>query len=168
MIPGGNTPPTAPAAQQYKSDLSLLAMGGTVTDGIVYFRATVTDPDNDTVKLQVEVRPVGTAFTGAMTHESALVSSGSTASVQASGLSGDYRWQARTVDALGGASAWVPFGGTPDFTAGASGGGGGGGGSNTREGENGDNSCNGSVPGRRMWLIALLGVLFMSLIRRRA
>lgn len=168
MIPGGNTPPTAPAAQQYKSDLSLLATGGTVTDGIVYFQSAVADPDGDNVKLQIELRPIGSSFTGTMTHESALVSSGSTASVQASGLSGDYHWQARTVDALGGASAWVPFGGNPDFTAGSSGGGGGGP-TSGREGENGDqNPCQSSVPGRRAWLFALLGILIASLLRRRA
>jgi hypothetical protein len=118
-------PPDAPTGLgQFKADGSTsIAVGGTTTETSVVLKATLTDPGADTVKLQVEVRPVGTAFTNASTHESALLASGAVAAVAVNGLSvpNGYHWQARAVNGAGASSAWVSFGGgnpesSPDFS----------------------------------------------------
>lgn len=118
-------PPDAPAGLgQFKADGSTaIAIGGTTTETTVVLKATLTDPSADTVKLQVEVRPVGTAFTNVATGESSLIASGNVASVTVNGLSAPngYHWQARAVNSAGAASAWVAFGNgnpesSPDFS----------------------------------------------------
>ncbi len=123
-MPAGNAPPASPASiGQFRSDnVTPLVLGANVTDGTVVVKATSTDPDANPVKLQVEMRPAATAFSGVMTHESIFGMSGSPASVQITGLSGAYHWQVRAVDSIGAASAWVANGGSPDFTANAAGG----------------------------------------------
>lgn len=86
-------------------------------------QATLADADaGQSLKLQVEIQPSGTAFTSLPGFESPFVSPG-VASVTAAGLApGGYRWQCRTVDAAGAASAWVAFGSGPaDFTIAAAG-----------------------------------------------
>jgi hypothetical protein len=72
------------------------------------------------VKLEIELRETGEAFTGTATPEtiSELVASGSQVIITRYGLvSGDYHWQARAVDEHGLASEWVEFGtgGNTDF-----------------------------------------------------
>ncbi len=86
------------------------------------FRATVSDPDGDSLRLELELRPVGQAFIGTPTGSSVKVASGTLTSVS-SGLLQDgigYHWQARTVDERGFTSQWIAFGGNnesdPDFT----------------------------------------------------
>ena len=116
------TPPDAPTSLgQYEHNNQAIAPGGTTTQFTVTFKATVSDPDGDQVLLQVEVQPLGTAFTGTATASSSLGTGGGQqqASVSVSSLvSGtDYHWQVRAVDQAGQNSAWVPFSttGTPDF-----------------------------------------------------
>ena len=79
-------------------------------------KATVTDPDpGDSLRLQVEVQLVGTAFTDAPTATGLAVASGSVAQVPVAPLAdGSYHWQARVIDADGNTSAWVSFGGNPE------------------------------------------------------
>ena len=93
-----------------------------------------------------------------MTSESLFVASGSQASVQATGLAGSYHWQARTVDSVGAPSAWVPRGGSPDFTANA---GAGVPTLDTRDNPNGD--CSGSAAGAGLPVL-LAGFAALSLI----
>lgn len=115
QLSGANNPPNNPASlQQYKSDgTTVIAVGAQTTETTVILKGTVSDPDVNNVKLQVEVRPTGTAFSNTFTHESALVASGNTASVTVSGLiSGTtYHWQSRAVDSAAAASSWVVFNG---------------------------------------------------------
>ena len=111
-----NNPPNNPASlQQYKSDgITVIAVGAQTTETTVVLKGTVSDPDVNNVKLQVEVRATGTAFSNVSTHESGLVASGGTASVTVSGLTSGttYHWQARTMDSVGAPSAaWVIFNG---------------------------------------------------------
>jgi hypothetical protein len=116
-----NAVPSAPAdLAQFKSNgATTIATGGATNEATVVLKGTVTDPDaGNTVKLQVEVRPVGTAFSNTSTAESGLLASGSTASVTVTPLAEDsHHWQARAVDNSGAASAWVAFGGNAETQA---------------------------------------------------
>jgi len=73
----------------------------------------VTDPNpGDSLRLDVEVRVVGTAFTGP-TGSGPFVRNDTVATASnAAPLSDNaaYHWRARTVDKTGQTSAWVSFG----------------------------------------------------------
>src|SRR5881396_1300308 len=117
--------PRAPAAPgsvaQLRSDSTTAVPLGSVTDEpTVVVRGVVTDPDiADTLRLQVEVQPVGTAFTDLPTAASDPVASGQPAVVALTGLGDDaaYHWQARALDQTGRSSAWVPFGSNAETVA---------------------------------------------------
>jgi alpha-tubulin suppressor-like RCC1 family protein len=109
-----NTAPALPTgrAQRQADGTTAIPLGGTATTPTVVFRATVSDPDGgQTVRLQVEVQPVGTVFTGALSCQSAYVASGTAASCQQTGLTPGtgYHWRLRAVDNKGGASAWASY-----------------------------------------------------------
>lgn len=120
-------PPTISNLNQFKSDIQTeIAEGGITTEsspndptkGIVVFRATVIDPDNDQVKLQVELKEFNQPFDESDILESNLVPSGSEAIITATGLTnGQYHWRARAVDSRGAALDWQEFGetGNVDF-----------------------------------------------------
>ncbi|MGB9618922.1 MAG: carboxypeptidase regulatory-like domain-containing protein, partial [Armatimonadota bacterium] len=114
----GNRPPDPPVnLAQLLPDGTAIPVGGTVDTDTVFFKANVTDPDGNQVKLQVELRrldELGGGFDEAQggLKESALVASGEQASVSVFGLiPGHYHWRARSVDEHGLVSAWVEFGG---------------------------------------------------------
>jgi len=130
-----NDPPSLPANQrpdppanmaQLRPTDSEIPVGGTVETDSVVFKTTITDPDGDKVRLQVELLQLdefGGTFdeTQGNLKESPLVASGAQATATASGLiPADYHWRARTVDEAGLTSAWVEFGGNAtnvaDFT----------------------------------------------------
>jgi len=101
---------------QFKSDgQTTMEVGGTTNESTVVFKANVSDPDEDGVKLQIELREVSgpnQEFQNEFTQKSNFVISGGEASTAAFGLvDADYHWQARTVDEKGSASQWVEFGG---------------------------------------------------------
>jgi probable HAF family extracellular repeat protein len=108
-----NNPPNIPTGLgQFKSNgTTPIAVGDTIDETTVVFKATVSDPDGNNVKLQVEVKPIGTAFSNVATTESSLVSNGLVAQLTVTGLpQGSYHWQARAVDGLDSPSLWVSFG----------------------------------------------------------
>ncbi len=72
----------------------------------------MSDSDGDQVKLQVELRPIGTPFSNSFTHEGSFVASGSLVTVAITGLvpGTGYHWQARTIDAGAITSDWTVFG----------------------------------------------------------
>src|SRR2546429_1796086 len=93
---------------------------GSVDQTSVVLRGTVSDPDvGDTLRLQVEVLPVSTAFTGTPRAVSDRTSSGQRPTVTLTGLADNtsYHWRARTLDRTGRASAWVSFGGNAETAA---------------------------------------------------
>lgn len=114
----GQTDPAVPTAPgQFTTANVTITLGGVTTESTVRFRATVSDPDSDGVRLQIEVRPAGAAFTGTVTAESALLTSGSTATIDLGNLTeGNYHWQYRTIDGAGRVSAWTPFSAGTDFS----------------------------------------------------
>ena len=114
-----NADPDIPATLgQFKNDgTTSITTGGFTNETTVKLKATVSDPDvGDTVKLQIEVQPVGTPFTNTLTFGSSLVANGTTVTAIVPGLSNGtgYHWQARTVDSSDDVSAWTSFGGNAD------------------------------------------------------
>ena len=113
--------PNAPVnlQQWLPNNASVIPTGATVSVSALRLKGTVTHPRGEAVKLQVEVRKVGTPFSNLATDESAFVSTGTVAEILAFGFPGapDYfHWQGRTVDTRGGFSPWVSYGGNPETT----------------------------------------------------
>jgi hypothetical protein len=113
-----NNPPNPPInLAQFKSDSeTVIPVGGTTDERTVVFKGTVSDPDGDMVKLQVELRRLdeyGGQFdeTKGGLKDSVSVENGSEAVACAYGLiDADYHWRARAVDEHGEPSEWVDFG----------------------------------------------------------
>jgi len=119
MFAFANQLTTFSSLDQYKFDLqTLLDEGAITTHDSVVFKATLTDPDGDDVKLQVELKEFNQSFDGQDLLESDLIISGSAASITRYGLvNGKYHWRARAVDENGAVSDWREFGedGNVDF-----------------------------------------------------
>jgi photosystem II stability/assembly factor-like uncharacterized protein len=113
LVRDTNTAPAVPTARaQLKADgTTLIGLGGIAPPPTVVFRATVSDPDaGQQVRLQVEVKPIGAAFTGAVSCQSGFVSSGTAAACSRTGLvTGRYHWRLRAVDRSGVASPWASY-----------------------------------------------------------
>ncbi len=115
-----NNPPNAPTAdnQYNQHDNTTISEGGTINANLVVFTATISDPDDEPVKLQIELRKTTEAFTGVLTQESSLANSGTSVSIASDTLAAaGYKWRYRVMDALGLANDWVEFGtpGNTDF-----------------------------------------------------
>jgi parallel beta-helix repeat protein len=112
---------------QFKSDGQTVISEGQITTesssldprkGIVVFKATITDPDNDLVKLQVEVKEFAQSFDETNLLESDYLPAGSEVALTKNDFSnGKYKWRARVIDDKGGLSDWQEFGeiGNIDF-----------------------------------------------------
>lgn len=104
--------------RQTRADsVSTVSAGGVTPDPEVVVRGVVRDPDiGDTLTLEVELRPIGTAFTGEVTATSAPTLSGATAFVRLTGLvdGTGYHWRSRVVDQTARATDWAAFGGNPE------------------------------------------------------
>ena len=117
----GNSLAAPTAAGQFKSDgVTALPVGGTNVTRTIIFKGTVADPaQGEHVRLEIELEPLGTAFTNSATVTSVLATSGST--VQATSpvlLDNDgYHWQYRAVSQSGRTSRWQPFGGNAETAA---------------------------------------------------
>jgi hypothetical protein len=123
--PGGNPdfvvnvshPPRAPTALgQARGDGTGILTGAVTDTNIVILSGVVSDPDpGDLLRLDVEVRPVGTGFTGP-THSSPAAQDGGQMQAVVGPLPGatSYHWRARAVDQSGDTSAWVAYGGNAE------------------------------------------------------
>jgi hypothetical protein len=119
VVTAANAAPNAPTGLgQFKLDgTTTIPVGGATNETSVVFKGTITDPNaGNTVRLQVEVQPVGTAFTNTPTATSTVaVASGSVASATVTGLAdADYHWQARAIDNSNLPGPWLSFGGNPE------------------------------------------------------
>jgi pimeloyl-ACP methyl ester carboxylesterase len=108
---------------QYKADgVTEISRGTTIGAGTVVLGVSFSSNVGITpLRLQVEVRPLGAAFTGSPTAASGVLLLTKSGTVVVSGLaSGSYHWQARLENVVTGAvSAWQAFGGgisSSDFT----------------------------------------------------
>jgi hypothetical protein len=114
-------PPTAPTGigQFLKDATTAIAVGAITHEDSVVFKGTINDPNpRDSVRLEIEARVLGTAFSQAATHQSALTPGGQIA-IRGGGLveNAGYHWQARTCDNTGRCSAWLSFGSNPESAA---------------------------------------------------
>jgi hypothetical protein len=118
---GNSAPATPTSLAQYRSNGStVIATGGATNETTVVVKATVSDADaGNTVRLEVEAKPIGTDFDGTGTVTGSLVASGSTASATLSGLTASviYHWRARSIDSQGATSDWASFGGNAESSA---------------------------------------------------
>lgn len=113
-------PPNEPLGlkQRLVNDLVDIVIGDTIAQAAVRLKALVVHPRTEIVKLQVEMRPLGAAFSGQVTRESGFVESGTVAELVVYGMPNDgYHWQARTVDSKGTASPWIPYGANLEIDA---------------------------------------------------
>lgn len=113
-------PPNTPTTLgQARGDGAGLLTGATTDTNFVLLGGVVSDPDpGDQLRLEVEVRPLGTAFT-APTDSSASVADGGALQVSVGPLPGatSYHWRARAVDQTGETSGWVSYGGNAETAA---------------------------------------------------
>jgi hypothetical protein len=123
--PGGNPdfvvnvshPPLAPTALgQARGDGTGILTGAVTDTNVVILSGVVSDPDpGDLLRLDVEVRPVGTGFSGP-THSSPVAQDGGQMQAVVGPLPGgtSYHWRARAMDQSGDTSAWVSYGGNAE------------------------------------------------------
>ena len=110
--PAPNNPPGTPTSlTQYKSDgTTLLTKGLYTNQTTLVFKGGVTDPDSDTVQLDIEIADVSASFTGTPTCSSTLVASGATAAATCSGIAnGRFKWQARGTDSKSSSGSWTQY-----------------------------------------------------------
>jgi hypothetical protein len=115
-----NNPPNAPIAvnQFNQQDNTAIPEGSTINANLFVFKATISDPNNEPVKFQIELRKITEAFSGVPTHESSPANSGTAVSIATDTLAAaKYKWRYRVMDVLGSATTWVEFGtpGNTDF-----------------------------------------------------
>ena len=94
-----------------------IPVGGSATSSSVVVSAVLADSDaTATLRLEIEVQPVGTSFAGHATSQSTPASSGARAYALANGLADNtnYHWQARVVDQKGDSTTWQTFGGSAE------------------------------------------------------
>lgn len=96
-----------------------LPLDGTLVGTAIETRATIASPTGRTVRLALEVQPVGTPFSGTPSATGPLVASGSVASVLVAGLAPgqSYHWRVQVVDVDGEKSGWRSHGGNAETEA---------------------------------------------------
>ena len=116
-----NVAPDPPSALgQFKTDGTALAVGAWTNQTSIVLKFTMVDATPaDTLTPEVEIKPVGTAFTGAgLRAGTAVASTGAPVQgvVSVTGLTNgsQYHWRARTRDAAGQTSGWVSFAGNAE------------------------------------------------------
>jgi hypothetical protein len=112
-----NSPTSLSQGTMVSGVLTPLAIGGTTTSvdvvftGIPIAESAAIAP----LRLQLEIKPSTTPFTGTPTHDSNEVATGVTATVNFTGLPNvNYHWRVRSIDSLGRSSPWTSFGGNTD------------------------------------------------------
>jgi parallel beta-helix repeat protein len=122
-----NQSPMVSNLGEFKSDgITPIIEGGITTESspdnpynsLVVFKAVLSDPDNDDVKLEVELKEYNQSFDGQNIIQSDFISSGNIATITRYGLiEGKYKWRARAIDSRGAVSEWQEFGeiGNVDF-----------------------------------------------------
>ena len=116
-----NVAPDPPSALgQFRTDGTALGVGAWTNQTSMVLKFTMVDATLvDTLRPEVEIKPVGTAFTGAgLLVGTAVASTGAPVQgvVPVTGLTNgsQYHWRARTRDAAGLTSGWVSFGGNAE------------------------------------------------------
>ena len=129
---GPTTIPNTPTVlEQFANDgATEIATGGVTTNTTVVLSTNLIDADaSDTLYVQIELRPLGEAFTNVATHTQSPPLSNpknctagvsyDCGSIVINNLSRNtsYHWQARVRDNAGGITSWVSFGGNTEDSA---------------------------------------------------
>jgi hypothetical protein len=97
--------------------VTAIGIGAATPANEVVFTATLNDANaRDSVRLEVEVVPTASPFSGTANYQSAFVAGGRTAAIRVTGLTENagYHWRARACDLTSRCSAWLSFGANPD------------------------------------------------------
>jgi murein DD-endopeptidase MepM/ murein hydrolase activator NlpD len=123
LVSPSNNPPDLPTnLLQLRSDrITPIHAGEILPEETVVFKGTVSDPDGDQVRLEIELRQISEPFTGEPTPEtiSDFVYSGTEVIITRYALvEVGYHWQYRAKDSQGAVSEWKEYGtpGSVDFT----------------------------------------------------
>lgn len=101
---------------QFLSNGERISVGGAIDESSIIFKSTITDADDDLVKLQIELRRLDELNGNfdeneGVLKESNFVQSNSEVTYIVDNLiPSDYHWRARTIDENGAKSDWVDFG----------------------------------------------------------
>jgi len=99
---------------QFESDgTTAMPLGGSTRGQAVLAGTAGSNNQGLPVRLEVEVQPAGTPFTGIPQVLSAFVTGGTTVQVSFAGPANDYHWQARCATAFGSQSAFTVFSPAP-------------------------------------------------------
>lgn len=115
-----NRPPNPPAALAQRANIGERDQlpGWVVSGRLVAFKAELSDPDaTDVVGMDIEVKPISTAFTGTPTFAAIMHPNPITAQRGELLDPGSYHWRARAKDNHDVTSDWVPFAGNPETEA---------------------------------------------------
>ena len=115
-------PPPQGLGQFHKDGTTIIAIGGTTSEDGVRFKGTVSDPnDADSVRLEIEVEPLGSPFTNVRTNQSDFVPAANgnvVVSIQAGvSMNTSYHWQARSCDKTNRCSVWLKYGDNAETAA---------------------------------------------------
>ncbi len=118
VAPVTNAAPTDPTQlNQLKLDgVTSIEQGGIASILGLNFSGLQADTDNDQVRVEVEVRNVGTTFANAPTAVGEFSPAGFAGQVSMTGFRNDeqFHWQLRVTDSTGTPSGWVVFGNNTD------------------------------------------------------
>lgn len=107
----GSDPAASGALSQSTTGAQALVERSTFPGTTLVLGAAISDPDGvQAVRLDLEVRPEGEPFSYWPTHSGLMGPAGLKSLTVTVASLGQYRWQARTVDAAGNAGPWVQFG----------------------------------------------------------
>jgi hypothetical protein len=96
--------------QQFEADgTTVIPLGGTARGSVVLQANGGTNGQGLPVRVEIEVQPSGSTFTGVAQYVSGYGATGTPLSVPFSGLTNDYHWQARCATAFGSSSGFVAF-----------------------------------------------------------
>ena len=115
-----NTAPLAPGLpEQYRADgVTAIALGGATSQSTVVVHAFLVDADGDSIRLELELKPIGVAFDGALSGISAFLPNGSDIYLAVGSIaSGRYHWRVRATDSNGTSSTWSIYAGNPESDA---------------------------------------------------
>jgi hypothetical protein len=109
--------PRAPTALgQAKGDGTGILTGATTDTDVVILSGNVSDQDlGDALRIEVEIRPVGTPFSGPTDSSASVIDGGLLqATVGPLPNTTSYHWRARARDQAGDSSSWVSYGGNTE------------------------------------------------------
>ena len=117
--------PTAPRpvtdlVQRQSDGATAIALGGAAPQTAVVLGAAASDTnDTDSLRLEIELRPVSTAFSDVATHSTGRFGNPGSVTLRAEGLARDtaYHWQTRACDQGNLCGPWTAFGGNAESAA---------------------------------------------------